>query len=168
MTFEKIKPEELTENTFELIGKRWMLITAGGAEGVGTMTASWGGLGVLWHLPVATAYVRPSRYTYEFMEKSEYFTLSFYNESFRPKLAICGSKSGRDIDKVKECGLTPVFPEEGGVYFAEAELALVCRKLYHTDLVSGAADDPRVEEYFGAGDCHRLYIGEIVSAYQTN
>ena len=103
---EKCEVKSLDQNVFTLIGEQWMLITAGTPEHCNTMTASWGGLGVLWGADVATCYIRPQRYTYEFIEKSDYFTLSFLGEAYRKQLALCGAKSGREVDKVKECGFT--------------------------------------------------------------
>ena len=104
--FGRIDPKELNQNVFSMIGEQWMLVTAGTAERCNTMTASWGGLGVLWGKPVATVYIRPQRYTLEFVEREDCFTLSFFGEEYRKALALCGSKSGRDVDKVKECGFT--------------------------------------------------------------
>ena len=95
---EKIDPKTITENVFSLIDEDWMLITAGTAERCNTMTASWGGLGVLWRKNVATVYIRPQRYTFEFVEREDYFTLSFFGGDYRPQLALCGSKSGREVD----------------------------------------------------------------------
>ena len=104
--FSRIDPKELDQNVFSMIGEQWMLVTAGTAERCNTMTASWGGLGVLWGKPVATVYIRPQRYTLEFVERENCFTLSLFGEEYRKALALCGSKSGRDVDKVKECGFT--------------------------------------------------------------
>ena len=118
--FEKIDPRELDGNVFRRIGDQWMLVTAGDRSGCNTMTASWGGLGVLWGEPVATAYVRPQRYTKEFIDREKYFSLSFYDEKFRKQLALCGAKSGRDIDKVKECNFTVEYGLGDTHYFAEA------------------------------------------------
>ena len=95
------------EDVFRLIGKEWMLITAGNIQHFNTMTASWGGLGWLWNKPVAFIFVRPERYTYEFIESGGRITLSFLPEAFKPVLNLCGSKSGREIDKIKETGLLP-------------------------------------------------------------
>ena len=92
--FRTIDPKELDLNPFAAIGDQWMLITAGTAERCNTMTASWGGLGVLWGAPMAIAYIRPQRYTKEFVDENEYFTLSFFPEEYRQQLSLCGSKSG--------------------------------------------------------------------------
>ena len=102
----KIDPKTLNQNVFSAIGEQWMLITAGTADRCNTMTASWGGLGVIWGAPAATCYIRPQRYTKEFVDQEEYFTLSFLGEESRKALQLCGSKSGRDTDKIKECGNT--------------------------------------------------------------
>ena len=128
--FSRIDPKELDQNVFSMIGEQWMLVTAGTAERCNTMTASWGGLGVLWGKPVATVYIRPQRYTLEFVERENCFTLSFFGEEYRKALALCGSKSGRDVDKVKECGFTVAGAACGAPYFEEAGLVLVCKKAY--------------------------------------
>ena len=111
--FKKIGVKELGGNVFELIGDKWMLITGGDKTGFNTITASWGGLGVLWQKAVAFCFVRPSRYTRKFMDDGNCYSLSFYGEKYRDMLNLCGSKSGREIDKVKEAGLTPCFAECG-------------------------------------------------------
>jgi flavin reductase (DIM6/NTAB) family NADH-FMN oxidoreductase RutF len=125
------------------------------------MTASWGGLGILWERKVATCYIRPTRYTFEFTERSPYFTLSFFDEKHRKKLTYCGTHSGRNTDKVREAGLTPV--KEGGfVYFEEARLVLACRKLYYQDIGPERFLDPMIENMYPQKDYHRMYVGEIV------
>lgn len=164
---EKCDVKSLDQNVFSLIGEQWMLITAGTAERCNTMTASWGGLGVLWGSDVATCYIRPQRYTYEFVEGSDFFTLSFFGPEYRQALAICGSKSGRDVDKVKECGFTVCTGEGGAPYFAEAELVLVCRKVYWQDMDPAHFLDPETDgKWYPEKDYHRMYIGRIVEAYR--
>ena len=144
--FIKIDPREMDGNVFQRIGDQWMLITAGDKDACNTMTASWGGLGVLWNFPVATAYVRPQRYTKEFMDREKYFSLSFYGEEYRKALGLCGSKSGRDIDKVKECGFTVEYGLGDTPYFAEAELVLICEKLYADELKPEKFIDATINE----------------------
>ena len=164
---EKCDVKSLDGNVFSLIGEQWMLITAGTADHCNTMTASWGGLGVLWGSDVATCYIRPQRYTYEFVEKSDYFTLAFFGPEHRSALALCGSKSGREVDKVKECGFTVCTGEGGALYFAEAELVLVCRKLYWQDIDPAHFLDPETDgKWYPEKDYHRMYIGKIVAAYR--
>lgn len=161
MSFRETRPELLTDNPFKLIGADWMLITAGTQEAFNTMTASWGGLGVLWERKVAFCFIRPTRYTYEFVEKSERFTLSFFEEKYRKALEFCGSHSGRDTDKIKGAGLTPV--KEGGfVYFNEARLVLACKKLYFQDISPERFLDPKIESLYPKKDYHRMYVAEIV------
>lgn len=161
--FREIRPEQLAGNVFETIGKKWMLITAGDAAGFNTMTASWGGMGVLWNKNVAFCFIRPQRYTLGFVEKSERFTLSFYDEAYRPALNLCGSKSGRDIDKPKAAGLTPVF-DRGSVYFQEASGVLVCKKLYAQDFDPARFLDADALACYPGGDFHRMFIGGIETA----
>ncbi|MGI6028030.1 MAG: flavin reductase family protein [Candidatus Heteroscillospira sp.] len=166
MSLVKYKPEEMGQNVFKTLSD-WMLLTAGDRESFNTMTVSWGGLGIIWNKPVATVYVRPQRYTYEFMENSDYFTLSAYPEDMHKALAFCGAKSGRDVDKVKECSLHPAV-EEGGVYFQGAKLVLVCRKLYYQDIAPQNFLDASIEKNYANNDYHRMYIGEIVSVLAEN
>lgn len=161
----KVEAKQIKENVFSLIGDEWMLITAGGAEECNTMTASWGGLGVLWGEPVATIYVRPQRYTKEFIDREEYFTLSFFDPEYKPQLALCGSKSGREVDKVKECGFTVACGEGGAPYFEQARLVLVCRKGYAQEMDPAAMPDQVKEKWYPQSDFHTMYIGQIVEVY---
>ena len=161
--FQNVDPKTLDLNPFAAVGSQWMLITAGTAEHCNTMTASWGGLGVLWGAPMATAYIRPQRYTKQFVDENEYFTLSFFPESFRPQLNLCGTKSGRDMDKVKECGFTVTAGEGGAPYFEQAELVLVCRKRMAMPM-DPAAMPQDVKDKWYKGDYHTMYWGEIVEA----
>ena len=165
--FTEVKPKEINENTFSLISKDWFLLTAGNRDSFNTMTAAWGGLGVLWHRNVCTVYVRPQRYTFEFMEKEDVFTVSFFNTAFRDVLKYCGSHSGRDIDKVAETGITPVFSEQGGIYFNEAKLVIECKKIYCQDMDPGAFLDSSIMDNYPAKDYHRIYIGEIIGCYRA-
>ena len=159
------KLEMLTGEVFERIAKQWMLITAGPVEHCNTMTASWGGLGILWGKPVSTIYIRPQRYTREFVEREDYYTLSFLPEAYRPQLNYCGSRSGREGDKFEACGLTKAAADCGAAYVAEAELVLVCRKLYWQDLEPSHFLTPEIaEKCYPQKDYHRLYIGQIEQA----
>jgi flavin reductase (DIM6/NTAB) family NADH-FMN oxidoreductase RutF len=160
MGFTEVMPESLTDNPFTLIGSDWMLVTAGTPDRFNTMTASWGGLGVLWERKVCFIFIRPTRYTYEFIEQAEIFTLSFFGEQHRKALQICGTRSGRDTDKVKEAGLTPV-ADGGAVAFEQARLVLVCRKLYFQDIGPERFLDPAIEQLYPQKDYHRMYAGAI-------
>jgi len=157
-----IDPKQIAKNPFSLIGDQWMLITAGDGENCNTMTASWGGVGVLWQAPVATCYIRPQRYTKKFMDEQDYFTLTFFGEEYREALKLCGTKSGRDVDKVKECGFTVKTAECGAPYFEQAELVIVCRKRYVQDFDPNAIPDDVKEKQYPNEDYHTMYIGEIV------
>lgn len=163
--FDIIKPEELSDNPFRLIGKDWTLITAGTPDSYNTMTASWGGLGILWNKPAATVYVRPTRHTYGFMEKNDEFTLSFFSEEFRSALNFCGSKSGRDYDKALETGLTAI-PVGGSTAFEQARLVLLCKKIYFQDMDSRNFLDEGAEKFYPAKDYHRIYIGEVLKIFR--
>ena len=163
--FRRADPYTLKENVFKLIDLDWMLVTAGTPERWNTMTASWGGLGVLWNRPVTFVFVRPTRYTYEFMEASERFTLSFFTKTYRKALVFCGSKSGRDYDKARETGLEPVSLFRDTVTFRQARLALVCRKLYTTDLDPRRFLDPKIDGNYPKQDYHRVYVGEITRCF---
>ena len=160
--FTSVDPKYLDQNVFSLIGDQWMLITAGTAEACNTMTASWGGLGVIWGAPAATCYIRPQRYTKEFVDREEYFTLAFFSEDYRKQLSLCGSKSGREVDKVKECGFTVKTAGCGAPYFEEAELVLVCRKRFAQEMDPSRIPQEIKEKWYPQKDYHTMYIGEIV------
>ena len=167
MSFEKIDISGLHIDPFSKIGKEWMLITAGKSSDFNTMTASWGQMGVLWNKNVLTCYIRPNRYTFDFLESSECFTASFFGDNCRDALAFCGSHSGRDHDKVKETGLTPA-EVDGCMTFEEAELVLVCRKLYSYDIAENGflTDDGIPEKVYNGEPYHRAYISEIIGVYK--
>ena len=158
----KILPENLKENPFHLIGKDWMLVAAAKADGSSNMmTASWGGMGVLWNKNVCFVFVRPQRYTYEFCEESDKLTLSFFTEKYRPVLSFCGSKSGRDYDKAAETGLTKRV-DEGYVTFDEARLTIKAKKLFATTLKEGDfIDKALIPACYPKKDFHKMYICEI-------
>ena len=164
---ERIEPNKLTENFFENISNEWMLITAGDKEKFNTMTASWGGIGYLWNKPVAFIFVRPERYTFEFLEKGDYFTVSFLGMENKDIHKICGKQSGRDIDKVKETGLVPHFTEMGNVCFEQSRITLECKKLYSDQIKKeGFADPEYIDRWYNThGNFHQMYVAEIVNAW---
>lgn len=166
MSFKKINIEALNFNPFTKIGKEWMLLTGGNMEKFNTMTASWGQLGVLWNKNVLTCYIRPNRYTYEFVEQGELFTASFLGEEYRKALSFCGSHSGRDCDKMAETDLAPV-ELDGAVGIEQADMIMVCRKLYSYDMTESGflTDDGIPGKFFGTDPYHRAYIAEIVGVY---
>ncbi len=163
--FNEVSSESLSINPFTQIGKEWMLITSGDKNNWNTMTASWGGLGVIWHKNVSFVFVRYSRYTYGFMEKNNTFTLSFFSKSYKGALSYCGSHSGRDVDKAAETGLSPFPVTESDVSFKEAKLILVCKKLYAGGINPEDFIDSSVSENYKTKDYHKMYIGEIEKAF---
>lgn len=162
--FKKISTEEIRDNTFKIIGKDDFLITAGTKDHFNTMTAGWGGLGFIWYKPVSYCFIRPQRYTFQFMEKQEYYTLCFFDETYRKILDFCGNVSGKDIDKMKETGLKQLETELGNIYYEQARLVMECRKLYAQFLDEKSFVDLTIlPKVYPTKDFHRLYIGEIVN-----
>lgn len=164
--FREISPLAL-ENAMQKIGKEWMLITTRDEENqrVNAMTASWGCLGVLWNKNICVCFVRPQRHTYELLEKSERCSIAFLTEEYRSALRLCGSKSGRDTDKLAETGLHKV-ALDGVDAISEAETVLVCRKLYVDDLKKECFLDPSLLSTYREEDYHRVYVCEIEKVYQ--
>jgi len=169
-TMKKVDLKTLAdENAFDLIGKEWMLVTSGNKDRFNTMTASWGGIGWLWNRPVAFVFIRPERYTHDFIERESRLTLSFYKEECRGILQFCGTKSGRDVDKVKETGLNPVALESGAMTFEQARLTLDCRKLFKSPMAEANFIDKSIlEKWYGnkpGGSLHDVYVVEIENVY---
>lgn len=165
--FITLELETLSDNVFKLISEDWMLITAGSLKHHNTMTANWGGLGHLWKRHVCFVFVRPQRYTYQFMEAAPTFSLAFFNEQYRPALELCGSRSGRDLNKAAAAGLTPIEITTGITSFAEARLVLECKKIYAQDIDPKNFIDPKIAAIYPAQDYHRMYIGQIQHAWEN-
>lgn len=166
MQLEKIDISAQTMNPFDLLANQWMLISAGSEQKWNTMTASWGGVGVIWGAPAATAYIRHSRYTKEFVDQNEFYTITFLKEGCKKQLGVLGSKSGRDMNKMQDSGLTPVFVD-GQPTFAEASLVLVCKKRCKSEIAPGdILQDETRAKWYADEDYHTMYIGEIVAAYR--
>jgi flavin reductase (DIM6/NTAB) family NADH-FMN oxidoreductase RutF len=165
--FKKVSWEALNDNAIRIIGKEWMLVGAGNVEkGFNMMTASWGGLGWLWEKPVSFIFVRPQRYTFEFTEKEDYYTVTFYEETHRDMLRKMGTVSGRNFDKINQSGLTPFTTENGSIGFKEARLILECKKLYAGDILEGAFTDSLLaKKIYPSKDFHKMYIGEILNVW---
>ncbi len=159
--FIEIKANDIEKNTFTQIGNDYMLITAKKDTKVNTMTASWGGFGVMWNKNVAYIVVRPQRYTKEFIDSADYFSLSFFSGELKDKLAYLGTVSGRDEDKISKTGLTTVL-EDDVPYFEEAKLVLFCKKLFASDFKEeNFIDKDTMNKNYPKKDFHTLYIGEI-------
>ena len=168
MNFKEINPKDLHLNPITTLSEEWPLLTAGSKEsGFNTMTISWGHIGSLWGVgggkPTFIAYVRPHRYTYEFMNSNDIFTVSVLPQEFKEALAYLGKVSGRDEDKIAKTGITPVF-DQGTTYFEEAKLVFVCKKLYQAPISeSGFMDKAMMEKIYPEKDYHTMYVGEILS-----
>ena len=162
---KEINYKDMKFNPFNLIGGEWMLVTAGNKQsGCNTMTASWGHVGCLWghNDPTAVIYLRPSRYTKQFVDKEPYFTLCVMDKSFKKQMAYLGSVSGRDEDKIGKAGITPVYDGDDIVYFQEAKLVLVCKKLYQSELQeNGFLYQDIIDANYSQRDFHTMYVGKI-------
>lgn len=160
--FKEISATDIRYNISDLLKNRWGLVTAGSADGYNTMTVSWGAMGELWGSDSVTVYIRPQRYTEKFMDKSDYFSLSFYPMELKNQIhSVCGSKSGRDIDKAKACGITPCFSEKAP-YFEEAELVIICKKTAKGKFEPSQFTCGEIEDkWYPQKDFHYIYYGEI-------
>lgn len=160
--FKEIKPTELTDNAFDLIGAQWLLITAAKEDGsCNTMTASWGGLGVMWGKDVAYIVIRPQRYTKEFVDASSTLSLSVLPKGSMKEYAYLGRVSGRDEDKIAACGLTVAHDGETP-YFEDSRLVLICEKLFAQPFTADAFTNKELlEQWYPEHDLHTMYICEI-------
>jgi flavin reductase (DIM6/NTAB) family NADH-FMN oxidoreductase RutF len=164
--FQIVDPHSVDESAFRIIGSEWMLLTAGNHDSFNSMTAAWGGFGTLWEQSVCFCFVRPVRYTYEFFEKSNVFSLCFFDEKYRSVLDFCGSHSGRSTDKVKATGITPVRGEKGTVYYDEARLVFLCEKIYYQDIIPAHFLDSSIHKHYPKKDYHRMYVGRVIQALE--
>jgi len=158
-----INRREFSSKVIQLIGFDWMLITAGDINNFNTMTAAWGGIGYLWNVPVSYIFIRPQRFTFEFTEQYNDFTLSFFDtKKYRETLNYCGTKSGKDVDKIRETGLIAKETEAGNIYFEQASLIMECTKLYADDIKGDKFIIPGLDsKFYALKDYHRMYIGKI-------
>lgn len=174
--FKKVDDlSEISFNPYKKIGKEWFLVTAGDSKGYNTMTASWGFAGVMWGENTFTTVIRPQRYTKKFIDDNKLFTVAFFDDEYKTALSYCGSHSGKDVDKAKETGLTPVHfnydCEKCGksievTAFSQASMILVCKKTYVQPMTGEALlDKEKDEKWFADKDYHVQYIGEIVEAF---
>lgn len=157
--FREISAKEIDTNLIKAIADEWMLISAGDSDKYNMMTASWGFAGEMWGEDSVIAMIRPQRYTMEFVDKSDYFALSFYGDS-KEIHKVCGSKSGRDVDKTALTGLTPVF-ENNTVYFKEARMVIVCKKQYVSQLDESNFTQNEPLKWYADKDFHYMIIGKI-------
>ncbi|MEG1835985.1 MAG: flavin reductase [Oscillospiraceae bacterium] len=158
--FNEINIRDLKVSPVKLIADDWSLLTAGDKTEWNTMTVSWGTVGELWGKDVVCCFVRPQRYTFEFMEKSEYFTLSFFSEENKDALKFCGSHSGKDCDKAKKSNLTPMYLDNA-VSFEQSKIVFVCKKMAFQDLNPNGFIDESIKGNYTNKDYHRMYVGSI-------
>ncbi|MCD7898801.1 MAG: DUF4468 domain-containing protein [Bacteroides sp.] len=163
--YKRIAPDKIPGNIIKMLSDDWMLITAGNDQQFNMMTASWGGLGVLYGKPIATCFINPTRFTYQLMEKNDTYTLTFYTEAYRDALKYCGSTSGKNADKVKGSGLTPITTPDGSKAFGEAWLVIECRKLVSQSLMPEAISDQKIKDEWIGKQLHKMFIGEIINIW---
>ena len=162
--FQTYPMDQLEMNPFTKIGKEWALVSAGDESKCNTMTVSWGGVGVLWGKNGVYIFIRDSRYTKEFLDNADLFSLSFLNEEYRGALNYCGSHSGRNEDKFAAAGLTPAFRNKIP-YPDEADLVLLCRKMAAVPITENSFTDPDIaSRWYADHDMHTMYVGEILEA----
>ena len=166
-TWQEISPKDIDTNAVRMFADDWMILSAGKESKMNLMTIAWGGLGQLWGKPVVTVYVSTSRYTYQFMEENDYFTVTSFPEEYRDKLQYLGSVSGRDEDKVKGSGFTPEYTELGNPIYKEANLAIECKKIYTQQFEAGKLPIEQRQWYDERGiGLHVMYIGEILHVWK--
>ncbi len=159
-----------TAQPLHLFDRQWLLLTSGDFKRgeYNAMTISWGSLGIMWGRPFVQVVVRPQRYTYEFMEAYDSFTLTAFSKEYRKALNLLGTKSGRDGDKITEAGLTPVASEcVAAPGFDEAELVMECRKMYWQDFDPTHFLNTSIDRNYPINDYHRVYFGEILAIHGT-
>lgn len=161
---QEITFDQLELNPFSVMSQDNFLLTSGTVNRFNTMTCGWGSLGYIWNKPAVFVFVRESRYTLEFMDSSSLFTLSFFPPESKSKLLYCGTHSGRDVDKVKECDLTPIVLD-GGISFEEANLVFVCKKMSKSFLDRDSFIDESIMRHYKDDDFHYMFVGEIKGVY---
>ncbi len=169
MALHPVDLKDLDLEPFRIFGTRNALLTAGDRDRCNPMTIGWCQVGRIWNVPTCTVYVRPERYTYRLMEEKDFFTVSVLPEERRADLQFCGTRSGRDVDKIASCGLTVRYGAGDAPFFEEAERVLVCRKLFVQDMrpenVLPAGEEIVLPFYGANGGWHRIYTGKIEEAY---
>ena len=162
----EIAAENINENIFKLIGKDWMLVAAQKDGKTNAMTASWGFAGVMWGKNCLITAIRPQRYTKEFIDGSDTFSITILPDGYRDTLNYFGSVSGRDEDKIAKSGLT-VEKCENTPYFAEGKLVLICRKMFAQEIKAESfIDKGALEKWYPNNDLHTLYVAEIVKVLE--
>jgi len=169
MSLKPVAVGDFAPHIFNLFDNQWLLLACGdfSKKHFNVMTISWGSMGTIWDRPFVQVVVRPTRYTFEFMNQYDSFTLSAFGESHRDALNLLGSRSGRDGDKIGASGLTPVASQKvASPSFAEAELTLECRKLFWQDIDHAHFVDAGIEEHYPRKDYHRMFFGEVIALFK--
>jgi len=160
--FKEFDIKDFQEKIFTLIKDKWMLITAGKEEDCNTMTASWGGFGILWNKPVAFIFIRPQRYTLNFIDREQELTLSFFPDEYHQALSYCGAHSGKDEEKIKNAHLNMEFTPSCNPTFKEAKLVIECKKLYKQPMDPKAfLDTSLIDKWYPERDYHNMFVVEI-------
>ena len=168
MNLQPVDVKDFSPRIFHLFDDQWLLLACGDftTRHFNAMTVSWGSMGTIWNRPFVQVLVRPTRYTFEFMNRYDTFTVSAFAEPHRSALSLLGSTSGRDGDKIAASGLTPVASRKvASPGFAEAELILECRKLFWQDIDPAHLVDPSIEDHYPEKDYHRMFLGEVVGVF---
>lgn len=171
MNFEPISVNDFSPRIFDLWLKQWMLLTSGSYKNnhYNTMTVAWGSIGAMWNKPFVQVVVRPTRFTFEFMEKYQTFTLCAFREEYRNDLQLLGTKSGRDGDKIAETRLEVIAAQKvDAPVFRQAELVIECKKLYWQDLDPENFLNPGIEKNYPRKDYHRIYFGQIEGIFRSS
>ncbi len=159
--FKKCEIDEFNINPFKDIKQNYFLITAGSStNNYNTMTANWATMGTIWNKPIINIFIRPQRYTFQFIESNKNFSICFFDNKYKPELEMCGKISGREINKAKKANFTPIL-EDDTIYFAEANIVIICSKIYSSDFEKLKIIDKDIEKFYEKNGMHRLYIAEI-------
>ena len=163
--YKRIDAHKIPGNIIKMLTDDWMLVTAGNTEKFNMMTANWGGLGSMFGKPVAFCFIDPTRHTFELMENNDTYTFTFYSEAHRDALKICGSKSGKSVDKVAETGLTPITTNTGSRAFSEAWLVIECKKIISQTITPEAISDPEIKKSWSGKQLRKMFVGEIINVW---
>ncbi|MHB9132967.1 MAG: flavin reductase family protein [Armatimonadota bacterium] len=166
MEKRQIAIEELVLQPFTTLQPDGVLLVSGaGVNQANVMTISWGTFGVMWGRPIAMVMVRPTRYTWDFITSAPDFTINWLPDDMLDALRLCGSASGRTMDKFAAAGLT----QDNGLVvhapiLAESILTLECRTIYRDDVKPDHFLDTSFTSMYEANDYHGLFFGEVVAA----
>ncbi len=162
----EIDPTKLSIDVVDLWRKQWLLLTAGTLDAFNMMTVAWGSIGFMWSKPFAQVVVRPQRHTRQYIDQSDSFTLCAFPEKYRKDLMTLGTISGRDGDKLSQTGLTLKRSKSiSAPSYNEANLILECRIIYYQDMDPNGFMDKTIHDNYEANDYHRIYYGEILTAF---